>query len=150
MTHPISAATISTPTPTARETRPPQITRERRSRPSASVPKRCREAGGSSVAPAPAATACGSWGASQGARKETATKSARRTAPTRRPRWRRRSGVATTRPGIDQEIREVHEEIAGDVDEREDEDSAHDNRQVPLSDCRHQETTQTRPREHRL
>ena len=55
------AATTSTPRPSASETRPPWSTREKRSRASASVPKRCAGSGGRSMTSLSAAgTAVGS------------------------------------------------------------------------------------------
>src|SRR5262249_47789791 len=128
------------PAPASRETRVPQTTRERTSRPTLSVPRRCARSGRASVLPR--FWASGSYGATSGAARATATASSMTPAPkgaSRARAARRRTlhriawkGVGLSRPGrrsarsdpgIDPPIEHVDHEVAHD---EADSDQQHD------------------------
>src|ERR1700730_4259362 len=132
------------PSPATRETRVPQITRESTSRPTLSVPRRWARPGLARMLP----RSClrGSWGDTMGASTATTRaasiittpRGARRVRAACRRTAHRRSRTATavtTRaitgpasaisdPRIDPAIEEIHEQIAQDETDRDEQDHA--------------------------
>src|SRR5256885_13789742 len=131
---PPAATAMATETkPATSETRVPQITRLSTSRPTLSVPSQCARPGRARALPR--SWASGSEGASTGAARATTTAARRTAAPNgasraraaRRSASQRRSptaGSETAKPRVDVAIEDVHEQIAHDEAERDQEDHA--------------------------
>src|SRR5262245_62306495 len=59
-----------------------------------------------------------------------------------------RSSPPITHARVDREVREVDDEVADDVHEREDEDGSHHDGKIALADSRDQESAEPGPCEH--
>src|SRR6266508_6254275 len=141
---PMVRAMPTATTPVVSDTRAPKRTRERRSRPIASVPSGNRELGGSSAASRN--TRSGSYGARRSARSAASANSAMTASATRTcGRRSRGSRIADTR--IHERVQKIDDDVHEHVRGRDQQHHSLHEREVALKDRLHGESPDARARE---